>query len=189
MKRVTIKGIEWPYQLQEDGSCISDYTGKPIKYFINSQGYPQLTLFNQGKVTKPLLHRLLYELYIGEIPEGFEVHHKDENPLNFSLDNLVLLNKQEHQLAHTNRIYFQYCTECGQYKARNTKQKCPTCQSNIQPQLQLTYQDIVDLYHNHNSWVKQGSQVGLSDTGLRKRFIKLGGNPKQIKSCAPSPAS
>lgn len=189
MKQVVILGESWPYLLQENGHCLSEYTGKPINYFVNSQGYPQFTLFNSGKVIKPLVHRVLYEVFIGTIPEGFEVHHKDENPLNFSLDNLVLLSKQEHQVAHTSRVYFQHCTECGQIKPRNIKQKCPTCQSNIQPKLHLTYQDIVDLYHKHKSWVKQGNQVRLSDNGLRKRFIAVGGNPKRIKSCAPSPAS
>ena len=35
---------------------------------------------------KQLLHRAIYESVYGGIPEGFEVHHKDENPLNNPTD-------------------------------------------------------------------------------------------------------
>ena len=34
------------------------------------------------------LHRAVWEFYNGPIPEGYEIHHKDENGLNNEIDNL-----------------------------------------------------------------------------------------------------
>lgn len=36
-----------------------------------------------------------------ELPKGYEVHHKDGNKLNNSLDNLVVLTKSEHSRIHS----------------------------------------------------------------------------------------
>src|ERR1700747_2936160 len=41
---------------------------------------------NLGK--KLYLHRIIYAIYHGEMPEGKEVDHKDRNPLNNLPDNL-----------------------------------------------------------------------------------------------------
>lgn len=46
------------------------------------------------------LHRYLYEKYKGNIPKGYEVHHKDHNKDNNNLNNLVLLSAKEHKLLH-----------------------------------------------------------------------------------------
>lgn len=48
----------------------------------------QFTIDN--KIHKVLLHRLLYETYIGEIPKGMTIDHIDRNFLNNKLDNLRL---------------------------------------------------------------------------------------------------
>ena len=46
------------------------------------------------------LHRYLYEKYKGNIPKGYEVHHKDHNKDNNNLNNLILLSTKEHKLLH-----------------------------------------------------------------------------------------
>lgn len=45
-------------------------------------------------------HRLIYELYYGNIPKGYVVHHKDENKLNNNPNNLALLTLKEHTSIH-----------------------------------------------------------------------------------------
>lgn len=37
------------------------------------------------------VHQIIWEAFNGEIPEGYEVDHKDNNRLNNALDNLQLL--------------------------------------------------------------------------------------------------
>lgn len=45
-------------------------------------------------------HILLYKIFIGEIPQGYQIHHKDFNSHNDCIDNLQCLTKQEHQKIH-----------------------------------------------------------------------------------------
>ena len=47
------------------------------------------------------LHRVVWEFYNGPIPQGFHVHHKDENPWNNEIDNLELVPAFKHLSRHT----------------------------------------------------------------------------------------
>jgi hypothetical protein len=51
------------------------------------------------------VHRLVWEKYYGVIPGGYIVHHKDENKLNWDVDNLELLTRSEHLDKHRDVIY------------------------------------------------------------------------------------
>lgn len=64
--------------------------------FSSSTGYPTIWDGSSNK----LVHRLQWEKYYGAIPEGYQVHHKDENKLNWSIDNLELLPDTEHHRQH-----------------------------------------------------------------------------------------
>lgn len=46
------------------------------------------------------LHRDIWKFHRGEIPEGFHIHHKDENPLNNDISNLEALEPKEHRKRH-----------------------------------------------------------------------------------------
>lgn len=46
------------------------------------------------------LHREIWKATYGDIPDGYDIHHKDENPLNNSIDNLECLSKSEHAELH-----------------------------------------------------------------------------------------
>lgn len=46
------------------------------------------------------LHRYMWQKYYGEIPKGFEIHHKDENKDNNEIENLELLTKDKHLAWH-----------------------------------------------------------------------------------------
>ncbi len=47
------------------------------------------------------IYKLVYQLFVGPIPKGHDVHHIDGNPLNDRIDNLVLLTHAEHCKIHT----------------------------------------------------------------------------------------
>ena len=59
-------------------------------------------LYNSN--TRQYLHRYLWEREYGKIPEGYEIHHKDKNPLNNDLNNLELLSSTEHKKLHSDEL-------------------------------------------------------------------------------------
>lgn len=56
------------------------------------------TTFNGKKI---YLHRIIWTLTNGAIPDGFIVHHKDGNGLNNEINNLELMTKEKHTSLHT----------------------------------------------------------------------------------------
>jgi hypothetical protein len=50
-----------------------------------------------------LLHREVYKAEIGPIPDGYQVHHRDENPRNWQASNLIALSVSDHMLEHEPR--------------------------------------------------------------------------------------
>lgn len=65
---------------------------KGTRYWVNG-GY---WMSRQGK----LLHLAVYRDHYGPIPAGHDIHHKDENKLNWHPDNLEALTRSEHLKLH-----------------------------------------------------------------------------------------
>ena len=63
-------------------------------------GYYQSTTRCSDESRKNWLHQYIYEKEKGKIPEGYEVHHKDANKENNSINNFELLSAKEHQEEH-----------------------------------------------------------------------------------------
>ena len=66
---------------------------------LNNKGYYQIKSRKEGNHNK-YLHRLIFEDFYGEIPEGCVVHHKDENPSNNCILNLQLMDNTTHKKHH-----------------------------------------------------------------------------------------
>lgn len=68
------------------------YYEKPeriLKASLNhASGYLKVPLRVNGKTFQRYIHRLLYETFVGDIPEGYEINHIDEDNLNNDLSNL-----------------------------------------------------------------------------------------------------
>ena len=89
-----IKGYEGIYQVSNEGrvwSVKNEIYMKPL----DSHGYCRVALSKNRKQTKHLIHLLVYEASVGEIPEGMQVNHKDENRANNCLWNLELLTPKD----------------------------------------------------------------------------------------------
>lgn len=88
--------------------------GKPSK---NVEGYLTITIsYGAGWFRKLPYHKYIWEQEYGPVPEGYIIHHKDEDKLNNSLDNLELLTKAEHMRLHKSTgITWEYyaCPVCG----------------------------------------------------------------------------
>lgn len=90
-----INNFDGKYMVDDSGNVFSR-KGRALKCSINSVGYKQLFTYLNGKFFKAyLVHRLIWETYNGEIPEGFEIDHINRNKLDNRLENLRLLTHKE----------------------------------------------------------------------------------------------
>ena len=82
-----------------------EYDGFVWRKYPNSKRrsdrvYYKKLFIKNGKKTPVWLHRYIWEKANGEIPKGFVIHHRDGNPENNALDNLVCITQKEHSKAH-----------------------------------------------------------------------------------------
>lgn len=99
----------------------------------NKRGY----IYENGR----LQHRTVMEAFLGrKLEPGEEVHHKDHNPSNNLLENLVLTTRREHKAAfHTGLSWSKHghvvCVVCGKNdNPHRSKGKCRRCyqKTNVQ---------------------------------------------------------
>jgi hypothetical protein len=76
------------------GSSGETFEGYGIWY--DSKGYPCIWINDRGI----RLHVYVWEMEHGPKPVGFDVHHIDFRKQNYSLANLQLLSKSDHQKVH-----------------------------------------------------------------------------------------
>ena len=112
---------------------IKNKNGKILKPYITREGMSQVSLSDDNnKIKKYSIHILLYQLFIGEIKEGYYVCHNDKNKLNNNVDNLIL--KQIKEVINKKVIAVDFednariCSRCKIKKPFNefTKQKDKT---------------------------------------------------------------
>lgn len=94
-----------------------EFDGKTI--FVDKYGYPSVIL--NGKTKR--IHRIVAEKALGRgLPKGSVVHHIDENRMNYSRDNLLVMQSVgEHLRLHArlnarkegyNYLTHRRCTDC-----------------------------------------------------------------------------
>ena len=64
---------------------------KKTGYFLNSN-------------IQKRLHIYVWEYNNGNIPKGYEIHHKDHDKNNNEIDNLDMLTKKEHMKIHSKEL-------------------------------------------------------------------------------------
>lgn len=74
------------YFINKVGDIYSTRAGKMLKHQINWQGYHRVDLY--GKHCQ--VHRLVYQTWVGNIPNDMQVNHLDDNKDNNSVDNLYV---------------------------------------------------------------------------------------------------
>ena len=79
------------YLVSAYGDVYSSYTGECLKHSIDHQGYHRVDI--HGKHMK--IHKLVYLTWCGEIPEGKQVNHIDDNKDNNHHNNLYIGNQKE----------------------------------------------------------------------------------------------
>ena len=83
----TIEGFE-DYEISSDGQVYSHKSNKILSPNKSKKGYLQVSLYNNGKERKKLIHRLVAEAFITNPDNLPEVNHIDENKHNNNISNL-----------------------------------------------------------------------------------------------------
>ena len=98
-----IKGFEGIYRISNCGRLLRISNGKEKILSNRNEKGDYLTVVLRGENRKrkhTRIHRLVYEAFVGEIPEGYDIHHRDGNKQNNHITNLVLLSEKEHHKLH-----------------------------------------------------------------------------------------
>lgn len=101
-----VKDYEGIYDLSSDGLLYShprettkggySYGGKV------GNGYLKFTLSKNGVEEHKRANRLVWETFVGEIPKGYDVHHKNHIRTDNRVENLELILLSEHIKEHIN---------------------------------------------------------------------------------------
>lgn len=97
---VDVKDYEGLYQVSNFGRVKSLNYNRTNKEKIlieskNGRRYKKVILSKNGKRINFLIHRLVYEAFVGVIPQGYQIDHIDNNSQNNRLLNLQLLTHSE----------------------------------------------------------------------------------------------
>lgn len=99
-----VPNFEGVYSLRNDGLLYSHprtTTKGGFTYgYSNDLGYLYFLLSKNGIITKIKVHRLVWEVFVGEIPEGYDIHHKNHNPKDNRVENLELVERSKHHKIH-----------------------------------------------------------------------------------------
>ena len=89
-----IPGYEGKYQASTKGRIRNSRTGRILALHPN-RGYLKIGIMKDGKRRYYRVHRLVWEAFNGQIPDGYEINHINENKLDNRLENLSLLTRKE----------------------------------------------------------------------------------------------
>jgi len=154
------------------------------KINIDTNGYPYAYLPNNpcaNKAGKVYIHRLIMSKKLNRLLlEDEVVHHKDENKLNFSLDNLELTNQSEHGRMHQNKNGFvkedKNCLYCdGLFTPSQKKVKfcSPECYALHRRKFNVDEEELKILVWSMPT-VKVAKLFNVSDKAIERRCKKYG---------------
>lgn len=69
-----------------------------MKQHSYGTGYKQIMLSNKGTKSSPAVHRLVISAFVGPLPDGCQVNHKDGNKSNNRVENLEYVTARENMM-------------------------------------------------------------------------------------------
>lgn len=131
-----IPGYEGLYQVSDYGAVRSLKFGK-VRYLRNVKtcdGYERICLCRDGKEKRFSVHRLVWEAFVGQIPDGYEIDHintvRDDN----RLSNLRVVTSKEN---NSNPITAERKREANKRLSQNQKWREAVRKTCNKPVLQL----------------------------------------------------
>lgn len=86
------------YLVSRRGEVKSLTRNKLLAQTENRRGYHLVNLYREGRPRNFLVHRLVASAFLGVIPPGRQVNHKDGNKHNNGLENLEVVTPEQNRL-------------------------------------------------------------------------------------------
>ena len=94
------------YEVSQTGKIRNVKTGCIRKLTLSRQGYINISIYHKGRYYSKRVHRLVANAFLGAIPEGMFVNHKDCNKTNNHVSNLEYVTHSENILhAHIHKRF------------------------------------------------------------------------------------
>lgn len=110
-----VQGTEYieyvPACLLKEGTRIKS------NYITEKNGRPFCSIYHNGKIQG--IHEINAEYKLGKKPNGYVIHHLDEDKYNNSFDNLVYWTEAEHKKYHMKDTIGKYCYTSEQVVGEN----------------------------------------------------------------------
>lgn len=109
------------YSASKAGSVFGS-RGKKLSEIVHNSGYIVMTAHRKGEVKQLRVHRLIWECFNGEIPEGLVINHKNGNKQDNRIDNLEAVTNREN-VVHCWKTLGRISTLAGEgsHKAKITE--------------------------------------------------------------------
>lgn len=79
------------YYVSKYGEIFSNYKNGLLKHYIDHDGYHRVDI--HGKHIK--IHKMVYLTWVGDIPVGYQINHRDDNKNNNCVNNLYVGTQKE----------------------------------------------------------------------------------------------
>lgn len=89
-----MKLIYGKYYVTHNGEVYNSKTGHQLKPYKSDNNYLKVHLIIDGKAKNKFVHRLVYEYFVGKIPEGYEINHLNHVRTDNKLENLEVTNRK-----------------------------------------------------------------------------------------------
>lgn len=182
------------YYINKKADVYSTKVRRLLKSKKNTRGYWFICFTYDYVMYQYTLHRLIAHTFLGmELDSELQVHHKDGNINNNTLDNLEVLTRSDHiditieeRGFRNKRLNPRICIKCGGVVgSRNKSGLCrpcgvlhginrPTTGIHLVVPPHHTAEDFDILFATFGeNWLKLGRICGISDQGLRKIYRKI----------------
>lgn len=90
-----VEDYEGYYTVSNLGNVYSIKTRRVLKYSLNTQGYPTISLSKEGVKKSFTIHNIVANTFLLKEVNSLQVNHKDENKLNNEVTNLEFITPKE----------------------------------------------------------------------------------------------
>lgn len=83
------------FNIKKGKTWSGDSGARPVRTHVARDHYVRFSPCKDGRYVKMVVHRAMWEAFIGPIPKGMEINHKNLDRADNRLENLELLTHQE----------------------------------------------------------------------------------------------